>query len=186
MFIDACATGTHLGGTTTGTDDGHTPAQTLPFAFPLYGVSSTTLSVDTNGYAVLGSTPIDSFAATLPLTSEGRMVAPFFDDLTIQLATSDICVSTVGTMPSRRYVIEWQHASRYSHALVDITFEAILNESDSSIDFIYSSMLPVAGTDSDYANGMHAAIGLQNAGGTLTSVHTGTISTTTGIHWAPM
>jgi hypothetical protein len=186
-FIDACATGTSLEAMLTGTDDGHAPAQTLPFGFSFFGTTYTQLWPDTNGYAVFGATaPHDFSRETVPFTGEGPLAAPWWDDLKLSAANSNLCVLTVGTAPSRSYVVEWAHATRYNHMSVDLTFELVLHESDHSIDFIYGALGATDPADLPYTTGAWASVGLQSDMGAQSAVYRSLIAPMTGIHWTPM
>ncbi|MEZ4405946.1 MAG: hypothetical protein R3A52_05675 [Polyangiales bacterium] len=187
MFVDACAMGTRVMLAGSSLDDNHAMAAiTIPWSFQFYGTGYTAIWPSTNGYAVFGTTaPMDRFSATLPLTTEGPLAAPFFADLVLRAMNSGICTATVGAAPNRRLVVEWQDAQEIDTDSTHLTFELILNESGNTVDFLYQRLDPTTGADAAAANGSAAAIGLQGAMGARPTVHAGTVSTAAGIRFSP-
>ncbi len=183
-FVDVRATGTPLGLA----DDG-VAGITLPFAFSLYGVSSTDLAVGNNGELVFGT--LEAFSAafndTLPSTfailGQGALVAPFWDDL--GQANGDVYWEVVGTPPNRRAIIQWDRP----HFLFDdgghANVEAILGE-DGSLSFQYASTVFGDPANPAWDNGGSATVGLQNADasiGNLYSFDTPIVTSPLAIDW---
>jgi hypothetical protein len=194
-FIDACATGTHvtnLVGRLDPRDDGHPMAGiVIPFAFQFFGTPYDEIWPDTNGYAVLGSAPpTDVYNPPIPVTTEGPTIFAFLEDLTLRPAPgSDMCYVVNGAAPSRQMVIEWLDASLSNvlatqPSLAHLTFEMLLSEGTNQIDFVYQR-LDSAPADMSLVNGSQAAIGIQDPSGVRSSVHQGTVSISTGIHFSP-
>jgi hypothetical protein len=186
-FIDACATGTHVSTTTPNRDDGHSPAGlTIPFTFQYLGAAYTLIWPDTNGYAVFGPNPPLDISSPSMLAQEGPAIAPFWDDLVFPPAPgSDLCYLTVGTAPSRQFVIEWLDAFRYSAVETHLTFELVLEEGTNAIDMIYRTLASDTTQDAVYVDGSQALIGLQGPNGVPSIRHSGTVSAGTGIRWTP-
>jgi hypothetical protein len=190
IFIDACTAGTHVD-FMPNRDDGHPSAAIpLPFTFPLYRVPFTAIWPDTNGYAVLGSVPpVDVYNPTIPETQEGPAIGPFWEDLVVNSSTtgSDVCVLSTGVrVGSRQFVVEWRNVVAFqAKTTTHLTFELILNESGGTIDFVYQTMLPATGTDSEWANGMDAKIAIQSAMGSSDHLHSGLISAPSAIRLTP-
>lgn len=184
-FVDACGSGIHV--TLTDRDDGHsTTAIALPFPFRLFGTSYTEVWPDTNGFVSFGPiAPADSPYGAIPIAAILAAVAPFYEDLVLRDVGSDICYLAQGTAPNRRFILEWLDAYAYNHNSVDVTFEVILNETTNAVDFVYSRLEPTSGTDAPYASGAQASVGLQNADATRSLRHSGTVSTASGIRFAP-
>jgi hypothetical protein len=171
-------------------DDSHAAtAATIPWTFSFFGTPQTQFWASTNGFIQFGATapgnPVGG-DGSIPSATAGPLVGLFWDDLLLRAApTSDICYATVGAAPERRVIIEWLDALRYNVAATHITAEIILNERNSVIELIYSRL--EAPTDSAaLVDGTGAAIGLQNANGTLSVVHVGGVATTAGIRYTPL
>jgi len=181
-FLDACGTGgmrVMLEGTSR--DDVHaTGAVAIPFSFEFFRVAQGQIWPSSNGYAVFGTTPpADVFAGAIPLRDESAVVAPYLDDLVVRASpSSDLCTRTFGTTPNRQFVVEWLDAYRRPDATTHLTFELVLHEGTHAVDFVYQTL---TGVDAG-----RPAVGLQNATGLRTAVHSGTISTAVGIRWTPL
>ena len=82
-----------------------------------------------------GSPPLSG-----PIGSDSALngVVPYLADLVS--SAEGVCVATVGTAPARRFVVEWA-GSRLAAmpAAGTITTEAVLNESDRTIDVLTQS-----------------------------------------------
>ena len=63
--------------------------------------------------------------------------------------------------------------------------EIILNERGNVIDLIYGRLEAPVGSPT-VVDGSRATVGLQNATGTLSVVHAGTVSTAAGIRFTPL
>ena len=193
-WIDACATGgtrvvLATGG---GRDDNHAAtAATLPFTFQFVRAPVTTVWAATNGYAQFTTAPSDSTGGvgSIPDTGEGAIVAPFWDDLVLRAPVApstdeSLCLRTVGTAPNRQFAIEWFDVYRYTHNATRLTFEVVLSETTNTVDFIYNT-LTGTGADAVFVDGSRATVGLQSAAGAVSLLHTGTVTTTTGIRFTP-
>lgn len=90
----------------TGNDDGFAQ-ETLPFAFDFLGTSMSSVFISTNGFISFANGGIGSpINRSIPTSNNpNAMVAWFWDDLILDLSSSAIRVSLVGTSPRRRFVI---------------------------------------------------------------------------------
>jgi hypothetical protein len=195
-FVDACASGTRVslisGTGASPRDDGHSSgALSIPFAFTFFGQSETMIWPDTNGYAVFGSMPpldLVGGPAAVPELSDGALVAPMFEDLILPASPgADICSTTIGSAPNRKFVIEWLHAYAYganAPTQMDLTFEVIITESENTVDFIYDELQSGSG-DVTFGNGSEAAIEVQSSNGSNYAAHMGSVSIGQGIRFTP-
>lgn len=183
-FVDVRATGTPLGLA----DDG-VAGITLPFAFSLYGVSSTDLAVGNNGELVFGTLEAlsaafnDTLPSTFAILGQGALVAPFWDDL--GQANGDVYWQVVGTPPNRRAVIQWDRPHFQFDDGGHANVEAILGE-DGSLSFQYDSTVFGDPSNPDWDNGGSATVGLQNADasiGNLYSFDTPVVTAPLAIDW---
>lgn len=123
----------------------------LPFTFPFYGETFSTVWITTEGYLTLGGHAPLVRQSTRCLAGgqpdqPDHAVYAFWEDLTIDEAAS-VWTATLGAEPDRVMVIGWQNV------LIDgtdhrISFEAHLHESG-RVSFQYreipSETLPIAG-----------------------------------------
>lgn len=121
----------------------------IPFPFRFYGIGYTQLRPSSNGYVIFGAGggPNDqSYRATGPFpdTTRPRPAAFALSTDLYQRAvpTAGMCVATVGTAPNRRMVIQTVDAGVCcgDDQLAHFSFEIVLNEVDSSLDFLYSTI----------------------------------------------
>lgn len=149
----------YLSGTTPmlpGWDDG-TETVNLPFTFTYYGVSTSTISVSTNGFVSL--TPNASYSEQ-PIPNEfepNGAVFAFWDDLTT--FSGQIYTGSFGVAPNRQFVVEWRDVTFLADESQSVSFEIILNE-NGSIQTQY------AVADSELASGISASIGIEDPSGT--------------------
>lgn len=147
----------------------------LPFTFSLFNdifAPGEPLSISINGWISLaGATDHAYQNSTLPATTvtqtaggtgavPAALIAPFWDDLTLEPGTSFVNVRTAGTAPNRQLIVEWTKASIVNDSGIDqnasVTFEAVLFEGSNDIQFMYGDM---SGPLSD---GSSATVGMQN------------------------
>jgi len=98
----------------------------LPFAFPFYGQTFTSVIVGSNGVLQFGSPAlVNPYSnSRLPMSSAGRMIAAFWDDLTVLNAQGSYVY--YGSVGSDKFVIEWRNARRYGDSTASYTFQVIL------------------------------------------------------------
>jgi len=181
-FVDACAA---AGATVVlrSVDDQVAPAAPIGFTFPFYGTAYTQVRPTSNGYLLFGGAATASDNAYYPTMALPDPSRPFpgvyvyNSDLVTR--TTGVCLATLGAAPNRTFVYEGVDEGYCCSVTGNFTFEAILNEADASMDFVYRTVTFPAG---DAHNNL---VGLQNsgtvgvtyeyrAGGALTRVATGT------------
>ena len=119
-----------------------------PFAMRFFGLplpAGTPLNVSSNGFiSTMTFDPNMTFYGTIPSTdAPNGVIAAYWADLV--LGTEGVCAATVGSAPSRRFIIQWPNAQFYPDAMGApptgrASFELIYNESDASIDFLYETI----------------------------------------------
>jgi PKD repeat protein len=147
------------------TDNGVSPAQSLPFSFYFYGEPKTSVYVAANG--ILGFTA-DGMGTTENLAmpnaaAPNGLIAPHWDNLN-PAAGGYVAVGTVGTAPDRRFVVSWVNVPRVSTTAL-LSFQAILEESTGSIVYQYRDI------DGTRGSGRGATVGLENLQGDLAALY---------------
>ena len=109
------------------TTDDQTLGITLPFSFPYYGQSFTTMSVCGNGWMAFGSTTSTQYVGqAIPLASvPNAVLAPFWEDLSPQQAVSG-AISTWYDNAGGRFVVEFYDIRQYSPTTDFERFQVIL------------------------------------------------------------
>jgi hypothetical protein len=162
-FVDACA----IAGRATylqGLDDGSVRVA-LPFAIRFWTgtlAAGTGVNVTSNGWFSFDGAASAVYYGMLPdPAAPNAVVAPYFTDLFT--SATGVCIATVGLAPNRRFVVEWADAVFLSDRSRSVTFEAVINESNSVIEFYYDRMAapPV---------GQNVTIGVENPAGVAASV----------------
>jgi hypothetical protein len=136
----------------------------LSTPFPIYfnnnilGYSN--IFISTNGVmSFTNSNSLGTLNRPLPTNLANTIVAPYWDDLVpLALANSNVYIATTGSVPNRRFVIEWRNLRHYS-SIGSGTFQAIFYENSSDIRFNY--------LDTNFSNtavnfGASATIGIQS------------------------
>ena len=152
-FVDITTTGTALNLT----DDSEANI-TLPFAFTLFGQTSSDLRVANNGGILFGVTTGDlsTTNAALPNAAVGRAILPFWDD--IDSDTGNVYWEVQGSAPNRVAIIEWYNRPHFSN-IGAATFEVLLYEGTNAITFQY---LDTDFGDPLYNAGVSATVGLND------------------------
>lgn len=181
-FIDITTTGT-----ATGLGDDGELGVTMPFSFNFYGSTTNQITIGNNGAILVGT-----LTGTVPFTNEPlpsasigpAAIMPLWDDFDSE--SGDIYYSTIGTAPNRQFVVEWYDRVPFNGAANTdgATFEVIINEADSSIQFEY---LDVTYFDdgADVSGGAAATIGLQQdaAAANQFSFETAAVTDNSGLTW---
>jgi subtilisin family serine protease len=151
-WLDITATGTALN-----LDDDGEATVTLPFTFNFYGVSATDLRVGNNGAVLFGATTghVAPTNLTLGDAAANNHIAPFWDD--IDSDSGNVYYQTLGTAPTRKFVIEWHNRPHYNN-VGNATFEVILYETSNNIAFQYQD---VVFGNANYDYGASATVGIQ-------------------------
>ncbi len=179
-FVDISATGTALGLT----DDGSANV-TMPFSFNYFGVTSSDLCINNNGFALFGDTGSCSGSfgnSSLPGSFSFPALFPFWDDLYI---AGNVWA---GTDPgdANRYIVQWtrSHFSDSSPA-DEINFELVLDSTTGHVQFVYPDTT-FGGVDAAADHGASATVGLQYDASLFNqfSVSTADIPDDFSIDWA--
>ncbi|MFC3739272.1 carboxypeptidase regulatory-like domain-containing protein [Paractinoplanes deccanensis] len=136
---------------------------TLPFPALFYGRSSTTATVSTDGWAAVGGGYLDAL----------------WSDLVIDSSAS-VRTQTIGTAPSRTFVIEWRNAL-FDGTSERSTFELALHE-DGKVSYHYGAM------STDLQKGSGATVGLEDLTGTVTDFYSDqkpSLTPNSSITWTP-
>src|SRR5262249_33117029 len=128
-FIDITATGTP---TLQGTDDSTFFLDTgsLGFTFNFYGNTYSSLYFSTNGLITFGSPNGEFFNQDLSSDPSQAAIAPYWDDLQTFNNTGAVYYEVQGT----QLIIEWGNVGYFFNS-GPISFEAVLNSADNTIQF---------------------------------------------------
>ncbi|MEV4760476.1 PQQ-dependent sugar dehydrogenase [Micromonospora sp. NPDC049559] len=138
----------------------------LPFPVRFYGQTYASAWVDVDGRLSF-LPPVRASGANGPLPDEAAPNAalyPFWDDLVVR-ADSSIRTAVLGTVPDRRFVVEWRNIGLYGSSSARITFEAVLTERG-EITFNYADLT----ASKPRELGDSATVGIENAPGTVALV----------------
>lgn len=179
VYVPISTTGTALNLA----DDGEANV-TMPFDFMFYGVTSANLRVGNNGGVRFNATTgdVSNGNLVLPNATHALTFFPYWDD--IDADTGNVYYATVGTAPSRQFIVEWYNRPHYSN-VGSATFEMILYETTNRIEFLYPDMNFGNAT---YDNGVSATVGINQDGTNALqySYNTaGSIPDGLGICWYP-
>ena len=185
-FVDITGTGTALNNR-----DDEAIAVTMPFPFDFYGVPSSQLCVDNNGFILFGMADCSSIGGywsntSLPAALPAPVLMPMWDDFVSK--SGNVYVDTRGTSPNRQFIVEWfdrVHSARRL-GINGATFEVIFNEADGTIQFEYADVEYPGGSEGDCHGGSCATIGLQSAPLLYNqfSAFEQSVADGTGIRWA--
>jgi hypothetical protein len=114
------------------TDDGYTN-YALPFAFPFYGESYTSVRINANGFIDFGAHSGSTYNNSTSLLQTNRMIAPLWDDLDLRGALGDIYIDAT---TAGQVTIRWDAVTRTGQYPVE--FAVTLFE-DGDIRFDYGS-----------------------------------------------
>ena len=154
-----------------GTDDGTAPLA-LPFGFRFYGQVYGFACVSANGalYFVTSTSQCTGFESDFanvditaaPVPNDRPAVLPYWTDLTFQVAGGGaVFYQTLGTAPSRRFVVQWNNA--YPQGSQNpVTFQVVLSEQGNRVLYQYKNVALGAGDSA--RNGARATVGIRNAG----------------------
>ncbi len=150
-------------------DDAYTQI-TLPFPVTHYGQTYNTAWVDINGLITFinpGGSAADPW--NIPSANESKRpragIYPLWHDWVVD-SNASVRTATTGSSPNRKFIVEWRNVYSYEGPATRITFEVIFDEAG-GYTFAY--------TDNDGTNlarGGGAAIGIENAAGTVALKYT--------------
>lgn len=158
---------------------------TLPFAFPFFRVSFTTVNISVNGYVtfeapVTGTDTIDN-DCPLDTTAPGATIAAFWDDLyaTDIAPAASMSYRITGMAPNRAVTIEWKDLDAYYVAGggnnsfvqgVRVTHQIVLRESG-VIELRYGPRTPPTDKTKDCGADRHrgcsATVGIEAPASTV-------------------
>ncbi|MBI4326301.1 MAG: S8 family serine peptidase [Chloroflexi bacterium] len=144
------------------TDNGISPAQSLPFPFVFYGQSYSQVYVAANGVMGFASAGLGSTSnSDLPSPAlPNAVLAPYWDNLN-PAGGGTVHIGLTGEAPERRAVVSWVEVPRNSSPTTFLTFQAVLHESTGHILFQYLEVYP----DHVRGAGRRATVGLENETG---------------------
>lgn len=131
----------------------------LPFEFEFYGLTHNRVFVSSNGFLSFDDTPDPGCCEGQPLPAPdalNNLVSGFWEDLDPGETPRSIRYTTLGAPGQRQLVVGFYDVPHYP-AGTPVTFEMILHEQGSAIEFQYRD----AGTD----GGPHS-VGIENPEGT--------------------
>jgi hypothetical protein len=139
-----------------------------PWPFSFYGRDYSTVWISTNGWLGLGPpsqvNPADSNVAIPDPLSPNRLIAPFWDDLSVDGPDGGIWYQVFGDSV---LVVEWRHARRNGCDPCSLDFEAKLFRSG-AVEFHYANVY--AGAPA-YDAGMSATVGIEDGTGRIGLQH---------------
>jgi len=129
------------------------------FEFDFYGTTYGELYVSSNGLITFGSANDAYNNTNLTASPSQAAIAPLWDDLYMGNWYAGVLWEVLGTGDQQRLVVQWESASYITGSDV-IIFQAVLDASDSSIQFNYESL----GTSALHGQGASASVGIKDAG----------------------
>ena len=149
-YADACVGGTTLTLASGTTDEGVTAPITLPAGFKFFGNPVSQMIASTNGW-LSSDTSITSGLysnVAIPNTADPNgFIAPYWNDLDVDT----ICTKTVGNT----LVVQW--VGTLFASSTTIQFQAILDPTDNSIEYVYGP--------NQAQTGVSTTVGVEDAGG---------------------
>jgi hypothetical protein len=161
-FEDISTTGTLIAFLTN--QDNAAASIQIPFAFPFYGVSNTTVIVGSNGllnFVLPQLAPANTDLTTIPTNAT---IAPFWDDLHTGggLPNSNVYFQTLGTGNNQHLTVQWNNVRFATGGVAGdtITFQVQLY-ADGRIQFNYLDLVSGTAPGND---GASATVGVKAAG----------------------
>jgi hypothetical protein len=201
--VDACVAGTAIVPAKVGTlarsgrDDGSARVA-LPFPFEFFGDAHREIWVAVDGVAGFPRpgeifNPGRGGNGALPATGAPALIAPWWDDLVLgPLRASELCHEVKGPPGARRFIVTWRDMQRFGRKPVALTFSLVLEEGG-TLQLVYDRMdagsgVGDQGSDEDraYASGGRASVGLQSAGGVVSVVYAGGLTTAAVLRATPV
>ncbi len=133
FFVDLTGPGTPLN-----LGDEDYADQSLPWPFPFYGNTYSTVRISSNGYLTFGTDGTDYSNDPIPDTTEpNNLIAVLWDDLNPSNGGE---VYTWYDADNDRMIVEWYQVPRYGETNSALTFEAVLYP-DGRMVFLYQHLL---------------------------------------------
>jgi subtilisin family serine protease len=162
-------------------DDGALPV-TSPFPVNFDGRSISSFYMSTNGYLCMDDVScLLGNAYPLPTGKNGKalgvtqaLIAPWWNDWTVDCTSSNMHSQTFGTAPNRRFVLTWQNVLPYYSGLNcslvtnGVSFQVVFYEGQNYIDFRYQDVITYSGPVAPNPSyGVIGSGGIQLTGGKL-------------------
>lgn len=141
--------GTQLGSGTI--DDDEYDGVPIGFNFNFNGTVYTQVSVNTNGFLILGSSGTNSYNA-ISGGENNEVIAANSQDLQ-GTAIADLSYELQGTAPNQTFVVQWKGFRHYNTTGDNYNFQIRLNQTTNTIDIVY-------GTTAQNATDRNAEVGL--------------------------
>jgi len=177
-----------LTGTNLNFGDDSSALITPPFPIRFGGGSFSSLYVGSNGN-VNFSGPFTAYSnESLPTTTIGTLVAPFWDDLFAVSGTAqNVFWDVTGTAPNRELVIEWRDIRNFScnaDGTATVKFQVVFFEGSSDILFNYADAL-FGGACTSADQGASATVGVQVGSNSANqySFNTASVADGTALLW---
>ncbi|WP_256761021.1 S-layer homology domain-containing protein [Cohnella sp. WQ 127256] len=146
-----------------GDDEGLSDAISIGFDFYFYGKKFDHVYAATNGYLMFEDPVIDYESyESLPLEKLDHYIAPYFADYEL-LPISKVLYKTVGEVGQRKFVIQYTNMAFYGAPTPVGTFQVILYEENSEIQFQYPQLVGYEYFENAF--GTNALIGIQGPTG---------------------
>ena len=146
------------------TGDDVSTSVTLPFSVSLYGTPKSSIDISSNGLVGFTGGSLTQYN-NAPIPSAGLpndIIAAYWDDLVIP-TTGGVWTRTIGTAPTREFVITWADMKYYGQGISGaITFQLVFSEASGSVRMQYLDTT-IGYTMSDA--GASATAGIENADG---------------------
>ncbi len=161
---------------------------TPPFPIRFGGGSFSSLYVGSNGNVNFSGPFTDYSNVSLPTTTIGTLVAPFWDDLYAVSGTAqNVFWDVTGTAPNRELVIEWRDVRQFTcsgDGTATVKFQIVFFEGSSDILFNYADV--VFGGSCAFADqGASATVGVQVGSNSANqySFNTASVADGTALLW---
>jgi len=141
----------------------------LPFEWRFYGLPYNEITVNSNGLIGMGDVYLYYYSNyTIPYASApNNYIAPMWDDWTLSTSSTGIpgaiLTKTVGSEPSRKFVVTFQDMVKYGSNTDYYTWQVIFEEASGNVVVQYLD-LDGSTSSADYGGG--ATVGIENANGT--------------------
>ncbi|MEK7251310.1 MAG: hypothetical protein AAB209_12910, partial [Bacteroidota bacterium] len=155
-WFDISTIGTQITTWTGSGDDGYATV-TMPWSFPLYGNTYTSLNVVTNGFLNFGATSTEYNNSAIPsVTVPNNAIYAFWDDLNFLTSGKVLYYNDVA---NGRFVVQYDKAPRFGSTATDTLTFQILMKPNGEITYQYLRVVgPVLNS---------GTIGVENADGTV-------------------
>ncbi len=140
-----------VGGTTVAMADDTTSLVTIPFSFPFYGSSYTSVNVSSNGRLNFVTADAGFSNVCLSSSSPSNDIFVFWDDL--NASTGGITYATSGVAPNRVFEVKWNVPHYGETGNVDV--RALLHETTGLITVCYVDTTSTTASGTSATTGIH-------------------------------